>query len=411
MPRYARGEEAAGAGWAVDAPPRHCSVSVFEPGPSFSNPPAAMQVDLAGQAAEKLLRSPSPGRSGVGWMRHRTPFHRSARVPTTAFPKLSVRAPTAVQDEADVHATVLKKLPGDPVLGVGWMVHFVPFHRSAKVAGPELDVPFRFPAAVQATTDVQDTEPRKPPGDGLGVRWMAQLLPFHRSASVPAGPPPTAVQDEADVHATLTRKLPGDPEGLGVGWMAQLLPFHRSASVLAGFPALSSRAPTATQDEADVHATPFRKPPGDPEGLGVGWMAQLLPFHRSARVLPLGVKTLEAPTAVQADGAVQSTPNSASPLARLGVGWRRHVVPFHRRASVEKTPRVGPAAPTATHRLVAGQAIAFSWFSAAPTGLGTASRPQRVPFHRSPSVMGVPAPLPWPTAVQSEDVGQDTPPR
>src|SRR6516165_2527002 len=93
------------------------------------------------------------------------PFHRSARVSTTAFPKLSVRAPAAVHAEADVHATLLNMLPGDPVLGVGWITHLVPFHRSARVAGPVLEVPFRPPAAVQTTMDVQDTPARKPPGD------------------------------------------------------------------------------------------------------------------------------------------------------------------------------------------------------------------------------------------------------
>jgi hypothetical protein len=86
-----------------------------------------------------------------------------------------------------------------------------------------------------------------------------------------------------------------------------------------------------------------------------------------------------------------------------------HLVPFHRRASADTTPRVGPAVPTATHRSVAGQAIPFSWFSAAPTGLGTFPSRQRPSRHRSPTVTGVPAPLPRPTAVQSDDVGQDTP--
>jgi len=93
------------------------------------------------------------------------------------------------------------------------------------------------------------------------------------------------------------------------------------------------------------------------------------------------------------------------------MGWLRHLVPFHRRASVDSTPRVGPAVPTATHRSVAGQAIPFSWFSAAPVGLGTACSRQRPSRHRSPSVKGVPSPLPRPTAVQSDGEGQDTPPR
>jgi hypothetical protein len=284
------------------------------------------------------------------------PFHRSARVPTTAFPKLSVRAPTAVQDEADVHATVLKRLPGDPVLGVGWMVHFIPFHRSAAP---------RSATAVQATVDVQDTAARPPPGDGLGVRWMAQLLPFHRSASVrtPAGPPPTATQNEADMHVTPPNKLPG--AGLGVGWMAQLRPFHRSARVATGFPALSRRPPTATQNEADVHATPV-KLPADPEGLGVAWIVQSSPFHRSA-----SAPAFDAPTATQSVSEAQETAFRFAP-GRVGICCRRQLRPFHHRASVDTTPRVGPTMPTAAHASVAGQAIPFSWFSAAPTGLGTA---------------------------------------
>ena len=88
---------------------------------------------------------------------------------------------------------------------------------------------------------------------------------------------------------------------------------------------------------------------------------------------------------------------------------RRQLRPFHRRASVDTTPRVGPTMPTAAHASVAGQAIPFSWFSAAPTGLGTCSMLQRPSRQRSPSVMGVPSPLPWPTAVQSDGEGQDTP--
>jgi hypothetical protein len=64
--------------------------------------------------------------------------------------------------------------------------------------------------------------------------------------------------------------------------MDQLVPFHRSASVPTEFPALSVMAPTAVHAEGDVHDTLFRKPP--PAGLGVGWISQLVPFHRSAKV-------------------------------------------------------------------------------------------------------------------------------
>ena len=41
--------------------------------------------------------------------------------------------------------------------------------------------------------------------------------------------------------------------------------------------------PAAVQAEEAVQSTPIKKPPPC-DGLGVGWMAHRLPFHRSARV-------------------------------------------------------------------------------------------------------------------------------
>jgi hypothetical protein len=62
------------------------------------------------------------------------------------------------------------------------------------------------------------------------------------------------VHAEADVHDTAVNSgLPRVPLGLGVGWMAQAVPFHRSASVTL------PENPTAVQDVADVHDT-ARKP-------------------------------------------------------------------------------------------------------------------------------------------------------
>ena len=81
---------------------------------------------------------------------------------------------------------------------------------------------------------------------------MPQLVPFQRSASVPALEPPTAVQAADDVHATPDRN---PPAGLGVGWICQLLPFHRSTSVLRGVP--FGVPPTAVHADGDVHDTPF----------------------------------------------------------------------------------------------------------------------------------------------------------
>jgi hypothetical protein len=115
-------------------------------------------------------------------MRHRVPFQCSAKVP-------EFEAPTAVHAEADVHATPLRKPPPAAGLGMAWIRHCVPFHRSARsVEAPWLLT--TWPTAVHAEADVQDTlnsalslAPR-----GLGVAWMAHWLPSHRSARVTVRP-------------------------------------------------------------------------------------------------------------------------------------------------------------------------------------------------------------------------------
>jgi len=168
---------------------------------------------------------------------------------------------------------------------------------------------------VHADDEVHDTLFRKAnwAPAGVGVGWMLQLVPFHPSARVPAFDAPTAVQPEDVGQATLARKPP-PCAGLGVGWMLQLVPFHRSARVLAlGVKALEP--PTAVHADADMHDTPLSvAPPWD--GLGVGWMLQRVPFHRSARVVPSALP----PTAVHAEGEVHDTLFRAPPPAGLGVG-------------------------------------------------------------------------------------------
>src|SRR5258708_9697404 len=105
-------------------------------------------------------------------MAHFRPFHRSASVPT-GLPALSVRAPTAVQNEGEVQDTPAKKLPGAPEgVGTGWICHCWPFHRSATspVGKPELskDVPTAMQnmRAVQATPN--SATPCTPAGMGVG---------------------------------------------------------------------------------------------------------------------------------------------------------------------------------------------------------------------------------------------------
>ena len=90
---------------------------------------------------------------------------------------------------------------------------------------------------MQAEAEEQET-PNKipPPGEGLGVAWMDHLVPSHRSARVMSVPEwvnelPTATQAEADVQSTALSVLLGAPSGFGVGSVLHLVPFHRSARV------------------------------------------------------------------------------------------------------------------------------------------------------------------------------------
>jgi hypothetical protein len=56
---------------------------------------------------------------GAGRMRHRVPFHRSAKTP-------EFDSPTAMHAEGDAQDTALRDAPG--TVGMGWMRHLVPFH-------------------------------------------------------------------------------------------------------------------------------------------------------------------------------------------------------------------------------------------------------------------------------------------
>jgi hypothetical protein len=160
----------------------------------------------------------------------------------------------------------------------------------------------------------------------LGVDWTDQRVPFHRSASVTTAFPelsvlaPTAVQDDGEVHATLLKKLPGAPVGIGTVCRCQRAPSHRSEKSPTGKPELLNAVPAAMHDDAVVQLTPNRAAAGAPAGTGVAWMLHRVPFHRSARGVEPGANGLAAPTAVHADADVQDTPKRAPPLAGLGIG-------------------------------------------------------------------------------------------
>src|SRR5215470_14422118 len=162
---------------------------------------------------------------------------------------------------------------------------------------------------------------------------MLQVVPSHRSASVPALEPPTAVQATDDVHAMPARTAPA---GLGADWIRHLLPFHRSTSVLRDVP--GGDPPTAVHADGEVHDTPFSRPP--PAGLGMGWSCHLVPSHRSASTRHARDRLTVTPTASQADGDTQDT------LVKMlhaapdgpGTGWMRQLFPFHRSARGTPVP-------------------------------------------------------------------------
>ena len=146
---------------------------------------------------------------------------------------------------------------------------------------------------------------------GFGVRWIDQLLPFHRSASVASPPPrfvndPTAVQDLGDAHDTPSRLLLVAPAGFGVRWIDQLLPFHRSASVTSP-PARLVENPTAVQELGDGHDTPSSLLDMPPAGFGVRCTPQ---------------PEAEAPVAIASHSASVTNPSTAPTTLRAPVATR-----------------------------------------------------------------------------------------
>jgi hypothetical protein len=146
---------------------------------------------------------------------------------------------------------------------------------------------------------------------------------------------PTAVQLSAAVQDTSVRSLWPFAK-LGVGWIDQVVPFHRYAP-----------GPTAVHALPDVHDTPVRLWPGVFVGID-----QLSPSHCSASgptVVPAA--STSSPTAVQVKAAVQATSSSSLSLtpAGLGVGWIDHPA---------ATAGTGAAPPTATVITPAASAMA-----------------------------------------------------
>src|SRR5215467_1991894 len=178
--------------------------------------------------------------------------------------------------------------------------------------------------------------------------------------------------------------------------MLHLVPSHRSASAgPTGSPALSTAAPTAVQAEGPVQATPESSAPRVPAGLGVGWMRQRVPSQRSAMVTQVPEALTAAATAVQAEAEVQATEFSrvARACGRWGIGTTLHLDPFHRSESGWPTgnacgwPELLAKAPTAMQADGPGQDTLYRLPPADVIrgGLGTGTMAQLFPFQCSAS--------------------------
>jgi len=174
--------------------------------------PTAMHAE--GDVQDTALRE-APATVGMGCVLHLVPFHRSASA-------LFAPVPTPMHADGLVHATPDSWLSAAPAgLGVRWTRQLLPFHRCAIASGvPE---PCENPSAVHASRAGQDTAARKSPWapPGLGVRWIVHLVPFHRSATGRKSPDflmyaPTAVHADGDEQPTPFRKMNWLPAGLGV---------------------------------------------------------------------------------------------------------------------------------------------------------------------------------------------------
>jgi hypothetical protein len=94
---------------------------------------------------------------------------------------------------------------------------------------------------------------------------------------------------------------------LGVDWIAQVEPFHRSARVKV-LPVLVLKLPTDVHMVDDEHETAVCCADVDVPGLGVDWIVQMVPFHASARVAVLPPDGVQPPTATHAVELVHETP-------------------------------------------------------------------------------------------------------
>ena len=95
-----------------------------------------------------------------------------------------------MQALGEVHDTANSELPVEPLgVAMAWTRQLVPFQASARFTLRRAALPIAAPTAVQAAADAQDTPVKVLLAAPLGrmVRWIRQLVPFHRCAKVNPG--------------------------------------------------------------------------------------------------------------------------------------------------------------------------------------------------------------------------------
>jgi hypothetical protein len=125
----------------------------------------------------------------------------------------------------------------------------------------------------------------------------------------------------------------------------------------------------------------------DPDGFRVLCVVQVVPFHSSARVMPLVELSFASPTAVHAFAAVHET--ATRPLyAGAGTVWTDQLIPFHCAARTTPLSKVSSPVPMAMHVFADGHDAPVRLLSSTPEGFGVAEIFHALPFHSSASISG-----------------------
>src|SRR5215472_16571944 len=154
------------------------------------------------------------------------------------------------------------------------------------------------------------------------------------------------MQADGPGQDTLSRLPPADviPGGLGTGTRAQPIPFQCSATSACRGAVSMPVPPTAMQLDGLGQDTPIKLLGSAPGRLGVFWIFQVLLFQDSARLTGVLKPLAEGPAAMQNEGMGQETANNplAEAWVRLGVGWMDQRVPSHRSAKDTGIPELFP---------------------------------------------------------------------